>query len=64
MPFAFFVFVFVFVVFLLTAPVQLRRGAPSAATGCYAVTLMLSRRNSGAKSAPFAQTSVWKSGWT
>jgi len=30
--------------------------------GCYAVTRMLSRRNSGAMSAPLAHTNVWNSG--
>lgn len=37
------------------------RDVPGAA-GCYAVTRTLSCKNSGAKSAPFAQTSVWNSG--
>ena len=31
---------------------------------CYTRTLTFSYRNSGAKSAPFGQTSVWNSGWT
>jgi hypothetical protein len=45
------------------APAGPRSGPrASAPFGCYAVIRMFSCRNSGATSAPFAQTSVWNSG--